>query len=210
MKQALALACLLFAACSNDCPPPRMCAEAVTAADNACTAAFGPGYEAHVDTSCGIACRQLRDVDPWRPLCDAEPVDVLCCPVTMDSADALEGGDGGAGGAPTHSYNPGGACPEAECSAFAGPTIGKAMCEDDDPHTADRCVDFAPCGGHCDHTTAQCDALDPWPVQQSACDDGNPCTADTCAALNVCAHAPLPDNSSCNIAGQCVSGTCVE
>ena len=112
-------------------------------------------------------------------------------------------------------------------------------CDDDDPCTADNCVDHTcfttPVQGCCTHAA---DCVDDNPcteeacaenvckltlkngccVENEECDDADPCTADACVS-NECASSPLPDccqtgeacddGNACTLEDVCVGGACV-
>lgn len=78
---------------------------------------------------------------------------------------------------------------EVEPCDPAGPQSDKAACDDDDPSTADRCVEARP-GPSCAHEPAECDGYDPPAVQKAQCDDGDPCTGERCAGT-ACVHAQI-------------------
>lgn len=138
-------------------------------------------------------------------------------PLSSGGADSggAGGGEGGTGSTSASiggvgAQNGGPTCPPSECSAVAGPVMGKYMCDDDDSKSADRCVGFGVCGGACAHVLVECDSLDSLDIRTSACDDGNPCTVDECQPYNFCKHVALPDDAACNGGGVCVGGDCTE
>lgn len=75
----------------------------------------------------------------------------------------------------------------AECDPTEAPHLSKEDCNDDNPVTADRCIQVGTnCGGVCAHVSVECDTLDPIEMQKTMCDDGDPCTEDRCGKSNVC------------------------